>query len=239
MSHGQVSQGPSETLVLVPGLLCDELVWEHAVTAFAPGRQVIVPMLDTLDSIPAMAARLLADAPAHFALAGYSLGGRIALEVYRQAPQRVSRLALLDTGVHPCSAGEPARRHELVSLARSQGMRALARAWLPPMVHPARSADPAVMAPLEAMVERRTPDTFRNQVTALLNRPDATPVLATVACPTLVLCGREDQWSPLAQHEAIAAQIRGARLAVIDDAAHFAPFERPAPVTDQLRTWLG
>ena len=233
-----MTRDASEALILVPGLLCDALVWQHAIATFAPTRRVVVPMLDTLDSIPAMATQLLADAPARFALAGHSLGGRIALEVYRQAPQRVSRLALLDTGVHPCAPGEPARRQELVSLALTRGMRALARAWLPPMVHPARRADPAIIGPLEAMVERRTPDTFRNQVTALLNRPDAAPVLAAISCPSLVLCGREDEWSPLAQHEVIASGIRCARLAVIDDAGHFAPFEQPAAVTDQLRTWL-
>ena len=90
------------------------------------------------------------------------------------------------------------------------------------------------MKPLEAMVERRTPDTFRNQVEALLNRPDAGPLLASIRCPTLVLCGREDGWSPLAQHEQIAAAIRGSVLAVIDKCGHMAPFERPAEVTREL-----
>ena len=125
-----------------------------------------------------MAARLLAAAPTTFALAGHSLGGRIAFEVLRQAPQRVSALALLDTGVHPCSRGEPQQRQALLDIADTQGMRAVARAWLPPMVHPARRSQPTFMAPLEAMIERRTPVTFRNQITALLNRPDAAPVLA-------------------------------------------------------------
>ena len=106
-------------------------------------------------------------------------------------------------------------------------MRALANAWLPPMVHPDRRAEPTLMDPLPAMVERRSPATFRNQVNALLNRPDATPVLARIGCPTLVLCGREDGWSPLAQHETIAAAIGGSVLAVIDQCGHMSPFERP------------
>jgi pimeloyl-ACP methyl ester carboxylesterase len=117
-------------------------------------------------------------------------------------------------------------------------MRALADAWLPPMVHPGRRAEPALMDPLIAMVERRSPATFRNQVNAMLQRPDATPVLAQIRCPTLVLCGREDGWSPLAQHEAIAAQIGGSVLAVIEQCGHMSPFERPAEVTDVLRRWL-
>ncbi|HEX9772826.1 MAG TPA: alpha/beta hydrolase [Steroidobacteraceae bacterium] len=229
---------PRPSLILIPGLLCDETVWRNQVEAFAGTHEVIVPALDGLDSIAGMAAAFLARAPAEFALAGHSLGGRIALEAVRQAPLRVNRLALLDTGVHPCTPGEPARRQELVSLAFAEGMHAVARAWLPPMVHPDRRADPTLMAALDAMVERRSPATFRNQIEALLNRPDAAPVLASIRCPTLVLCGREDGWSPLAQHEAIAAAISGSVLAVIDACGHMAPFERPAEVTRELRRWL-
>ena len=225
-------------LILIPGLLCDELVWKNQIEAFAATHEVTVPTLDEFDSIADMAADVLAHAPREFALAGHSFGGRIALEAFRQAPERVTRLALLDTGVHPCAADEPARRQELVSLAFEQGMRALANVWLPPMVHPDRRAEPSLMDPLVAMVERRSPATFRNQVNALLNRPDATPLLAMIRCPTLVACGREDGWSPLARHEAIAAAIGGSVLAIIDQCGHMAPFERPAEVTHALRRWL-
>jgi len=226
------------TLILVPGLLCDRLVWRETIAAFTATHDIVVPVLDDLDTIPAMAARLLSTAPRTFALAGHSLGGRIALEVLRQAPQRVSALALLDTGVHPCSVGEPQQRQVLLDIAATQGMRAVARAWLPPMVHPARRAEPAFMEPLEAMIARRTPRTFRNQVTALLDRPDATPVLGSIRCPTCVICGRQDEWSPPAQHESIAARISDAQLTVIDDAGHMAPCERPEAVVTELRRWL-
>ena len=177
MKNGSTSRHRSTrpALILIPGLLCDELVWKNQIEAFAATHEVIVPALDGFDSIADMAADVLAHAPAEFALAGHSFGGRIALEAFRQAPERVTRLALLDTGVHPCAADEPARRQALVSLAFEQGMRALANVWLPPMVHPDRRAEPALMDPLVAMVERRSPATFRNQVNALLNRPDATP----------------------------------------------------------------
>jgi len=233
-----IEKPDERSLVLIPGLLCDDFVFGHQVETFGGAHDVLVPKLDHLDSIPAMAAELLTHAPASFALLGYSLGGRIALEVYHQAPGRVGRLALLDTGVHPCRPGEPVRRQELLDLATEKGMLAVAQAWLPPMVYPDRRTDRDLMGALEAMVERRTPETFRNQTIALLNRPDATPVLATIDCPTLVLCGREDAWSPLPQHEAIADRIRGARLAVIDGAGHFAPVERPKAVTAELRRWL-
>lgn len=226
------------TVVLIPGLLCDRYLWQDQAESLAASHQVIVPELEGLDSIRAMASAALSLAPPRFALAGHSLGGRIALEIFRQAPQRVTRLALLDTGVHRATSDEPARRQALLTLADAEGMRAVARAWLPPMVHPARLADRAFMAPLEAMVERRSPTTFHNQIRALLGRPDATPVLATIRCPTLVLCGREDSWSPLAQHEVIASRIAGATLDVVAECGHMAPVERPAEVTRGLQRWL-
>jgi pimeloyl-ACP methyl ester carboxylesterase len=145
---------PRPALILIPGLLCDATVWKEQIEAFASTHEVIVPMLDGLDSIPGMAAAVLERAPPEFSLAGHSLGGRIALEAIRQAPARVTRLALLDTGVHPCGAGEPERRRELLSTLSpdARGCTRLAAAD----VHPRRHRDVTVMA-LEAMVERRTP----------------------------------------------------------------------------------
>jgi pimeloyl-ACP methyl ester carboxylesterase len=225
-------------LVLIPGILCDETVFRHPIAALGTAWDVRVPMLDRYDSIPAMAHAVLDATPGAFALLGYSLGGRIAFEIVRQAPERVTHLAVLDTGVHPCRPDEPDRRLELVSLAFAKGLHAVVEAWLPQMVHPDRHDDAELMDTLAAMVERRTPESFRNQTMALIHRPDATPVLDSIRCPTLVLCGRDDAWSPLAQHEDIAARIRGARLAVIDHAGHFAPVERPAEVTNEVRSWL-
>ena len=225
-------------LVLVPGLLCDELVWEPQQRAFGATHSVLVPVLDDFDSIPAMAAALLAQAPDRFALAGHSLGGRIALEVVRQAPARVSRLALLDTGVHPCTPDEPAKRLALVALAETAGMRAVAKAWLPPMLHEDARANAALVDSLAEMVERRTPQGFRRQQQALITRPDAEAVLPRVCCPTLVLCGREDAWSPPAQHQSIARAIARSRLALIERCGHMAPVERPEAVSTELKRWL-
>jgi pimeloyl-ACP methyl ester carboxylesterase len=225
-------------LILVPGLLCDAAIWQHQQAALGATHETGVPVLDSFASIPAMANALLAAAPDRFALAGHSFGARIALEVLRQAPARVERLALLDTGVHPCAAGEPERRMALVTLGESSGMRAVARAWLPPMLHMDARTNIALVATLEAMVERSTPQRFRNQQQALIARPDARAVLRLVRCPMLVLCGREDAWSPLSQHEAIAGAIAHARLVVIERCGHMAPVERPDEVTAALRAWL-
>lgn len=226
------------TVVLIPGLLCDSLVWKHQLAALADTHELLVPELSDHTSLEAMASAVLAAAPAHFALAGHSLGGRIALEVVRQAAARVSHLALMDTGVGPPAPQERDSRLALVVLGEASGLAAVAERWLPPMLHPARRQEPTFMAPLKAMVAGRSAASFRRQQEALLARPDARPVLGMVRCPTLVLTGAEDEWSPPAQHAAIAAAIPGAELVIVPDAGHFAPLEQPAAVTQALQALL-
>lgn len=226
------------TLFLLPGLLCDATVWRHQVEHLADVARVVVPDYRDCDRLAAMADRVLERAPECFAVAGHSMGGRVALEIMRKAGARVSHLALLDTAVHPTAESEYDKRLGWVDLARREGMGALVEVWLPPMVHPDRLDDTGLMQPLRAMVESFTPDQFAGEIHALLERPDATPVLATIDCPTLVLCGRQDAWSTLAIHEQMAAAITGSRLEVIEDCGHFAPIERPEAVTRALRSWL-
>jgi len=186
-----------------------------------------------------MAERALAVFPGKVALVGFSMGGRVALEAVRRAPERVERLCLMDTGCGPTRDAEVPGRMALVELAHRDGMRALAARWLPPMVHPAREADPALLGPLTAMVERATPAQHERQIKALIDRPDATAVLPTIRCPTVVMAGRQDRWATLAQHEAMVAAIAGATLEVIEDAGHFTPVEQPEAVTAVLLRWIG
>ena len=229
--------------VLVPGLACDAAVWQPVLQALADRARTWVPMGEGHDSIGAMADALLRDAPAdRFALVGHSLGGRIALEVVRRAPQRVQRLALLDTGWQPLPAGaagerECAQRLALVDLARREGMRAMGERWAPDMLHPAHIGT-RVFDDVLAMVERQSVERFAAQQQALMQRPDATGVLDAIACPTLVLCGREDAWSPLSRHEAMAARIHGARLAVVEQCGHMSTMEQPRAVGAALAQWL-
>lgn len=225
-------------LYLIPGLLCDRSIWKQQVEALEPLGEISIPDLRGIDRIPTMAQRVLDRAPAKFSLAGHSLGGRVALEIVRQAPERIERLALLDTGVLPVRSGEAERRHALVDLAERSGMRALGQEWLPPMLHPERRNDRDLVEPLLAMIERQAVASFKAQVEALLQRPNARRVLESIQCPTLVLCGRQDGWSPLSQHEEIAAAIAGARLVVVEDSGHMSTVERPEAVSDALRAWL-
>jgi pimeloyl-ACP methyl ester carboxylesterase len=228
-----------ETVILVPGLLCDAVVWEHQIAALSPAYAVIVPDLTRQDSIAAMAADILAEAPDRFSIAGHSMGARVALAVIAQAPERVTRLALLDTGVHPASDYEPATRQRLLDVSAQHGMRALADQWLPPMVRDGLlDIDADLKARLYAMVERMSPAIHRAQITALLGRPDARAQLGDIACPVLVGVGALDRWSPPAQHEEIAAAIPHARYAVFADAGHMAPMEAPAAVSVALLEWM-
>lgn len=228
-----------ETLILVPGLLCDATVWQPQIAALAPRYDVVVPELAGHDRLEAMAAHILADAPDQFAIAGHSMGARVALEVWRAAPDRVTRLALLDTGVHPAWPDEPAKRQAMLDISAGAGMRALADAWLPPMVAPGRlERDPDLRSALYAMVERMSPAIHRAQINALLHRPDAAPLLPLIRCPVLVGVGEVDAWSPPAQHAPIAAAINGAQYAIFPGSGHMAPLEAPDAVTAALERWL-
>jgi pimeloyl-ACP methyl ester carboxylesterase len=224
------------SLLLLCGLLCDRTVWEHQAKALAAQAEVHVHDFRGLDRIEAMAATVLADAPPRFALAGHSMGARVALEVFRQAPARVDRIALLDTGIHTVRPGEREQRMRLVELARREGMAALAAAWLPPML--ADDAAHELRAALAAMVERMTPEDFEGQVEALLARPDPAALLAALPRPVLVGVGELDRWSPPAQHAELAGRIGAGAPVVFAGAGHMAPCEAPDAVSAALRDWL-
>jgi pimeloyl-ACP methyl ester carboxylesterase len=229
--------------LLLPGLNCDEEAWAGQIAALGGGHTCVVPRYHELDSIVAMAQRVLDEAPPRFALAGHSMGGRVALEVMRAAPQRVSHLALLDTGHEACQVGEHGKREarerrRLLDLARKSGMRAMAIEWVRGMVHPARDADSALIARIVAMIERHTLEGYSAQIRALLERPDAGDVLPQIRCPTLVACGREDTWSPLARHQAMAALIPNSQLVAFEQCGHMSTMEQPAVVTAAMRRWL-
>jgi pimeloyl-ACP methyl ester carboxylesterase len=233
----------TEPLVLVPGLMCDIAVWEHQVATLNAGRSVQVADHALSDSLGAMAERILDVAPPSFALAGHSMGGRVALEVVARAPERVSRLALLDTGYEALAPGEPgererAGRYRLLEIAQRDGMLVMAKDWARGMVHPARLTDTELMDSIHAMIARATVAHFEAQIRALLARPDRTALLCELRVPTMVLCGHDDSWAPLARHQDMAQRIQGSQLVDVPDAGHMSTMERPAAVTNALLTWL-
>jgi len=231
---------PAEPLVcLLPGLLCDATVWEPQRRSLSDLAEVHIADLWGLGSFQDMAIKVLDETSGPLAVAGHSMGGRVALEMWRLASDRIRGLALLDTGFHGPRPHEAPARMALVELAYQEGMAAVAAQWFPPIVHPDRVSDRALMDPLVEMVCRATPQIFGRQQRAGLQRPDATSYLSRIACPTLILCGREDSWSPLAQHEEMAGRVSRATLRVVEHCGHMATVERPAEVGDALRNWLG
>ena len=236
-----------QPLLLLPGLVCDQTAWQAQIDALSDVAVCNCADYGSLDSLPAMAEAVLSSAPRRFSVAGHSMGGRVALQVYRQAPHRVARIALLNTGYLPLPEGaageqETRKRGELVALAQSQGMPAMLRQWLPPMIAPSRLKDQVLVNAIIDMMSRKTPGIFATQVHALLTRPDASPILEQIRCPTLLLTGAEDGWSPPAQHEAMRAKLAtntaSSELVVVPASGHMSMMERPAEVSAALRAWL-
>lgn len=232
-------------LVMLAGLLSDEAAWKPVADRLGDVADCRIINFPGIDSITAMAQEVLDTSPERFALAGHSMGGRVALECWRLAPERITGLGMFNTGVDAAQPGEESSRMALVHLARKDGMAAMAAHWLPPMLgdDPVRLGE--VTPELIAMVDRQTPDSFQAQQRALLNRPDASPVLSTISVPVLFLSALQDKWSPLEQHGAMQAEVerRGddapwTRLVGLDKAGHFAPVERPQGAADAIRDWL-
>jgi pimeloyl-ACP methyl ester carboxylesterase len=225
-------------LLLVPGHLTDAAMWAHQTRHLADIADMTVADVPDSPSMAGMARAVLAKAPPRFALAGLSMGGYIAFEIMRQAPERVTHLALLDTMAAGNSPMHVERRHKFMGMLRDGRFDAVLSEFVPLLVHPARMQDKALMGELDAMNRRVGAQTALAQQQAMLDRPDSRPDMARIACPTLVLCGRQDALTPLAAHEEMAAGIKGAKLVVVEDCGHMSTMEKPEAVTAVMRYWL-
>ena len=197
----------------------------------------------TLDSFESMADAVLAQAPPRFALAGHSMGGRVAQEVYRKAPDRVVKLALLATDYRghvsdAARAAEEARRDAMLAKVDAEGMETFARGWVKMVVAPANLGNTALVDDVVAMMARHSRDVLAAQTLAGLTRPDYTDMLARISVPTLVAPGDMDTLRPVAVHQEMAARIPGSRLVVIEISGHMVAMEQPAQVTAAMRDWF-
>lgn len=226
-------------LVLVPGLLCDAQLWRPQAENLAHIADIWIADHTRSGTMAGVARDVLADAPfASFALAGLSMGGYVALEILRQAPQRVARLALLDTAAGAELPAQTQKRMAFIALAESGRFPAVTETLLPLLLHPSRLGESALTGVVKSMAANIGGEAFVRQQHAIMSRADSLPLLAAIGCPALVLCGRQDALTPLAGHEEIAAGIRGARLEVIEDCGHLSTLEKPAAVNAALRRWL-
>lgn len=223
-------------LLFLPGLICDARTFAPQLAAFRDSRAI--DGYGTAGSLDEMARIVLDQAPDSFDLFGHSMGGRIALEVVSIAPHRVRRLALASTGVHPVGTDEPAKRRALQTIGHEQGFAALVDAWLPPMVAEANRARADLMASMREMCLDQGQAVFDAQIAALLGRQDRANLLPQIACPTLVVTGELDTWSPPTQHREIADAIPGSTLAIVEGAGHMLPFEAPEALNSIIAGWL-
>lgn len=224
-------------LLLLPGQLCDERLWRDPAAALADVARPIFGDLTQDDRIEDMATRALAAAPTSFALAGLSMGGYVALEIMRQAPERVLRLALFDTTARPENPARATLRRADMSTVGLGRFAGITPRLLPQFIHASRLQDP-VAQEVMAMTARVGAAAYLRQQTAILKRPDARPTLPTIAVPTLIGVGEADAVTPPRLAEEMAAGIPDAKLQVFVRCGHLPPMEDPAATVLAMRAWL-
>lgn len=215
----------------------DVELWRHQVDTLGDIAEVIVGDMTKDDTTAGMAARQLAAAPPSFALAGLSMGGYTAFEIMRRAPQRVRKLALLDTSARADLPERTQIRERLIALVEKGKYKDVVEETLPTAIHPSLMNGPVAKS-YRDQAERTGPETFIRQQRAIMSRPDSRKDLSNIRCPTLVLCGRQDVATPVELHQEIAAGIKGSVLVLIEESGHLPPMERPHAVSAALRYWL-
>ena len=225
-------------IILVPGLNCSPRLYARQMPALWHFGPVTIADHTRDDSMALIARRLLADAPPRFALAGLSMGGYIALEIVRQAAERVVKLALLDTGARADAQEASEKRRVNIAAAESGRFDEIIDAQFPIYVHPSRSSDAPLKAEYLAMCHDVGPEAYVRQQKAIMTRPDSRPLLPAIRCPTLVLVGNEDAATPVELSQEMSAAIPGARLIVLRDCGHLSTMEKPELVTSELVAWM-
>jgi pimeloyl-ACP methyl ester carboxylesterase len=225
-------------ILLVPGLGGSPRLFAPVVPALWRFGPVTVANHIRDDSMGAIARRILAEAPPRFALAGHSMGGYIAFEIMRQAPQRVAKLALINTQARPDTPEATARRRSQIARAKSGDYHAVLDELFVGFVHPSRREDATLRQLVHDMGDDVGAEAFVRQQTAVLSRPDSRPTLAWIKCPTLVLTGDEDNTIPNSLSVEMADGIHGAKLVILSNCGHLPQPEQPQATADALVEWL-
>ncbi|MBT2698550.1 alpha/beta hydrolase [Bacillus sp. ISL-40] len=228
-----------EDLILLPGTLCTESLWKYQIEQLSDVANIQVGDLTQNDTIQGMAESILREAPSEFCLAGLSMGGIVALEIMRQAPERVKRLALLDTNPTPPRSEQIAGWENFIAMANNGRFLEITEKYLlPVLIHPNRQKDDNLVKTIIQMAEDIGPNAMSRQMNALMTRPDVREHLSSIKSPTLVILGDQDELCPIGMHEYLASVIPNAELAVIENCGHLSTMERPKEVTTVLRDWL-
>jgi pimeloyl-ACP methyl ester carboxylesterase len=225
-------------ILLVPGLAGSPRIYGPVVPALWRFGPVTVANHIRDENMGAIARRILAEAPPRFALAGHSMGGYIAFEILRQAPDRVAKLALVNTQARPDTPEATERRRRQIAAVKAGGFDDGIDALYPGFVHPSRHGDAVLRKLVREIAEDVGPDAFMRQLTAIMGRPDSRPTLAWIKCPTLVLTGDEDNTIPNSLSKEMADGIPGAKLVILPRCGHLPQVEQPQATADALVEWL-
>ncbi|MCP3473376.1 alpha/beta hydrolase [Bradyrhizobium sp. CCGUVB1N3] len=225
-------------LLLVPGLASSHRIYAPVIPALWRFGPVMVANHIRDDSMAAIARRILSEAPPRFALAGHSMGGYVAFEIMRQAPERVAKLALINTQARPDTPEATARRRAHMARAERGELRAVREEMFPELVHPSRRHDANLLRLVHAQDEDVGVEGYLRQQTAIIARVDSRPMLATIECPTLVLTGDADNTIPNALSKEMAEGIAGARLVILRECGHLPQPEQPEATAAALSEWL-
>ena len=235
--HWQLKGLENMELLLISGLLCDDSLWAEQTKVLSCVANITIPDHKSHKLMADIAEGILAKAPPKFALAGLSMGGYVCLEIMRQAPARVIKLALLDTSPYADSDEKKVLRKQAIEQARKTGEASIGSIF-PSLIDPGRYGDKDLVDALFAMDKNNTVESFINQQRAIISRADSLSLLADICCPTLVLCGRQDTLTPVSVHQHMADKIPNSSLVVIENCGHFSTMERPEEVNNAMLEWL-
>jgi pimeloyl-ACP methyl ester carboxylesterase len=226
-------------IAIFPGHLCNGRLFAHQVQVLAERARIHVANLYTHDSVSELAKSALERLPERFVLIANSMGGAVAFEVMRQCPERVEALILIGTTCRPETSAQSSRRANALGLAQDEKWAALTELYAPAFFAPSNRAKNATLdATLRQMILDTGGQGIRHQQHAFATRPDSYPTLASISCPTLVICGREDEITPLELSEELVAGISGSALTVVEKCGHVPMLEHPEVTTQIVQAWL-
>ncbi len=230
--------GEKQNLVLIPGLLCSDVLFANQLSALADTANIRIGRVLKHDTLSAMAAEILRTAPDKFALAGLSLGGYVAFEILRQAPGRVDKLALMNTNARADRPEQIAFRRMLLGLAKTLGTRSVQAAALPMLIHQSRLQERSLVSNILNMADAVGRAAFARQQNAIIDRPDNRSFLANITCPTTIIVGKQDVLTPVKVAQEMHDGIRGSTIHIIPQCGHLSTMEQPQKVNAILRDWL-
>jgi len=232
------------SLILIPGLVCNEKLWRHQIDALQDTHDIIVVNHDHADGLVSLARSILDLTSGDFSIAGHSMGGYITFEVWRQAvivmeEKRIERMALIGTQARTDDARMEKGRRDFIKLAKRGRFKGMSPTLIKNFLAPQSLKDKKITSLVYEMATDTGPDGFINQSEIILQRPDSRATLMEITCPTMVLVGEQDKRTPPELAREMADAIPKAHLVTIPNCGHLPMIEQPEAVTKAMKDWLG